>query len=341
MSQAWYRAGIVAASVVAGLLTLVACLAGCEERGTPASGAGAGRLKIVATTGMIGDVAANIAGERAQVTTLMGEGVDPHLYKASPGDVRLLADADVIFYNGLHLEGRMADVIVKMAQKQTVVRVTEGIEESRLREPPEFAGHFDPQVWFVVMLWARAAERVRDALVEKDPAGRGVYEANAERYLGELRALDAWARETIATIPEQNRVMVTAHDAFGYFGAAYGLKVLGVQGISTDSEASLQDINGLVDLLVEGKVPAVFVESTVPRKTIDALIEGCRARGHTVAVGGELFSDAMGAEGTAEGTYIGMVRHNVDTVARALGGRVPPTAAAATPGTDAPAKTNP
>lgn len=333
MSQAWYRAGIVAASVVAGLLTLVACLAGCEERGTPASGAGAGRLKIVATTGMIGDVAANIAGERAQVTTLMGEGVDPHLYKASPGDVRLLADADVIFYNGLHLEGRMADVIVKMAQKQTVVRVTEGIEESRLREPPEFAGHFDPHVWFDVMLWAKAAERVRDALVEKDPAGRGVYEANAERYLGELRALDAWAREMIATIPEQNRVMVTAHDAFGYLGAAYGLKVLGVQGISTDSEASLQDINGLVDLLVEGKVPAVFVESTVPRKTIDALIEGCRARGHTVAVGGELFSDAMGAEGTAEGTYIGMVRHNVGTVARALGGRVDsPTASGAAAG---------
>jgi manganese/zinc/iron transport system substrate-binding protein len=338
------RRGFVVMAVGVVLLALLAC----KENAAPSAGAGGGtgggaRLKVLATTGMIADVARNIAGERAEVTALMGEGVDPHLYKASPGDVRLMSDADVIFYNGLHLEGRMADVIVKMAQKQTVVRVTEGIDESRLREPPEFAGHFDPHVWFDVMLWAEAADRVRDALVEKDPAGRGVYEANAGRYLAELRALDAYARATIATIPEGNRVMVTAHDAFGYFGAAYGLRVLGVQGISTDSEASLQDINALVDMLVEGKVPAVFIESTVSRKTIDALIEGCRARGHTVTVGGELFSDAMGAEGTAEGTYIGMVRHNVDTVARALGGRVPPTAAPApsTPGTDAPAKTNP
>jgi manganese/zinc/iron transport system substrate-binding protein len=314
---------------VAGLLIGLIAIAlawGCKDKGSPGPSS-SGTLRVVATIGMIGDVARNIAGDRAQVTWLMGEGVDPHLYKASPGDVRLMADADVILYNGLHLEGRMADVIVKMARTKTVVRVTEAIDESQLREPPEFQGQYDPHVWFDVALWSRVAERIRDALIEADPDGRETYAANAEAYLTKLRELDEYARATIATIPENRRVMVTAHDAFGYFGRAYGLEVKGIQGISTDSEASLQDINALVDMLVQDRIPAVFVESSVSRKTIDALVEGCRARGHTVAVGGELFSDAMGPEGTPEGTYIGMVRHNVNTVTRALGGQVPPTTA--------------
>lgn len=319
-----------ARSSIAGCLALLCLIAGvlgsCKEQSAPAAGTaakGAAQLKVVATIGMIADVARNIAGDRAQITGLMGEGVDPHLYKASPGDVRLMSDADMVLYSGLHLEGRMADVIVKLAARKTVVQVTETIEESKLRSPPEFAGHFDPHVWFDVTLWSKAAERTRDAFIEKDPAGRDTYTANAAAYLAKLAALHEYAKVTIATIPENNRVMVTAHDAFGYFGRAYGLEVRAIQGISTDSEASLQDINTLVDTLVSRKTPAVFIESSVPRKTVDALVEGCRARQHEVKIGGELFSDAMGKAGTAEGTYIGMVLHNVDTITAALGGTVP------------------
>ncbi len=280
-------------------------------------------LKVVSTIAMVGDLARNIGGERVHATDLMGEGVDPHLYKASPGDVRTLTDADLVLFCGLHLEGRMADLIVRLASRQTVVQATDSIDEKLLREPPEFGGHFDPHVWFDVSLWSVAATRVRDALIAKDPAHAAAYTRRAERYLAVLADLHAYARAALATIPADQRVMVTAHDAFGYFGRAYGLDVLAIQGISTDSEASLRDINTLVDTLVARRVPAVFIESSVPRKTIDALVEGCRARGHTVAVGGELFSDAMGAPGTPEGTYVGMVMHNVRTVATALGGAPP------------------
>lgn len=291
----------------------------------PADARPSPRLRVVATTGMVADLARQVGGDRVAVTALMGEGVDPHLYKASPGDVRSLSDADLILYNGLHLEGRMADVLTRMAGRRSVVQVTDGIDESLLRQPPEFQGHFDPHVWFDVSLWSNAARRVRDALIEKDPAGRGTYEANAAESLALLDELHRYARTTIGTIPSSARVMVTAHDAFGYFGRAYGLEVLAIQGISTDSEASLKDINALVDALVSRKIPAVFIESSVPRKTIDSLVEGCRARGHEITVGGELFSDAMGRDGTLEGTYAGMVMHNVDVVARALGGTVPPS----------------
>ncbi len=304
------------------LLAAGALLGGACQREDGGAPARAEPLKVVATIGMIADVAREIGGPRVAVTGLMGEGVDPHLYKASPGDVRAMADADLILYNGLHLEGRMADVIVKMAARSTVVQVTDSIDPAQLREPPEFEGHYDPHVWFDVALWSKAAERTRDALVEADPAGKAEYESRGAAYLKRLAELHEFAKQTIATIPASSRVMVTAHDAFGYFGRAYGLEVTAIQGISTDSEASLKDINALVDMLAARKVPAVFIESSVPRKTIDALVEGCRAKGHGVVVGGELFSDAMGAPGTPEGTYIGMVVHNVETVTRALGGKV-------------------
>ncbi len=281
------------------------------------------RLRIVATIGMIADVVRNIAGPRAEVTALMGEGVDPHLYKASPGDVRAMTDADLIFYCGLHLEGRMSDVIVKLASRRTVVRVTEGIDEAKLRQPPEFEGHFDPHVWFDVNLWRESTAVIRDALVAKDPAGRAEYERRHAEYDALLRELHDYSRHVLGSITPSARVLVTAHDAFGYLGDAYGLEVMAIQGISTDSEASLRDINALVDTLVTRRIPAVFIESSVPRKTIDALVEGCKGRGHSVTIGGELYSDALGKAGTPEGTYVGMVLHNVETIARALGGRVP------------------
>jgi len=280
-------------------------------------------VKIVATIGMIADVAREVGGEHVRVTALMGEGVDPHLYKASPGDVRAMSDSDVVLYNGLHLEGRMADVIVKMAGRRTVAQVTDAIDEKLLREPPEFLGQYDPHIWFDVSLWANVVDRIRDVLREKDPANAEAYTAAASAYSQVLSELHEYAKSTLGTIPKDHRIMVTAHDAFGYFGRAYGLEVRAIQGISTDSEASLKDINSLVDVLVTGKVPAVFIESSVPRKTIDALVEGCKGRGHSIVIGGELFSDAMGKDGTLDGTYVGMVLHNVDTITRALGGQVP------------------
>ena len=313
------------------LLSLTILVAGVAcERPSPSAAASTPnttkkQLNVVATIAMIGDVAANIGGPRVNVTNLMGEGVDPHLYKASPGDVRILADADVILYSGLHLEGRLADLLTRLAAKQTVLQVTASIDEALLRQPPEFAGHFDPHVWFDVSLWSKTCASIRDVLIEKDPAGKDLYTANTLAYTSRLANLHAYATTTLATIPASSRVMVTAHDAFGYFGRAYNLTVLGVQGISTDSEASLQDINKLVDTLVSNKVPAVFIESSVPRKTIDALIEGSASRGHKLIIGGELYSDAMGAKGTPEGTYVGMVIHNVNIVTKSLGGTVPPT----------------
>lgn len=307
------RTGFIA-RVVLGIGMVVAALAAQAE--TPRSGP----WRVAATTGMIADAARVIAGGRAIVTGLMGEGVDPHLYKASPADVRVLSEADLILYNGLHLEGRMGDLFERLGRTRRTVAVTDSIPRDVLREPPEFKGHPDPHVWFDVSLWMKAVERIRDALIEMDPAGRDDYAARAESYLKELAALHEWCRSELARIPAERRVLVTAHDAFGYFGRAYGVEVEGIQGISTDSEPSIQDINHLVDLLVRRRIGAVFVESSVPPKTIEALVEGARARGHAVRVGGQLFSDAMGKAGTPEGTYLGMVRHNVRTIVAALTG---------------------
>jgi len=308
--------------LLAGLAALMCAMLAAPSCG-PADEPGAkspkgGKIAVVATTGMIADAARVVGGDRATVTALMGPGVDPHLYKATPGDVRTLQSADLILYNGLHLEGRLADVLVRLATRQPTVRVTETIDESLLREPPEFDGHFDPHVWFDVSLWTTVVERTRDALIERDPPGTEVFTANAAAYLTQLRELHEYCRTEIAKVPAERRILVTAHDAFGYFGRAYGIEVTAIQGISTDSEAALKDINALVDTLVARHVPAVFIESSVPRKAIDALVEGCKARGHSVRIGGELFSDAMGQAGTTEDSYIGMVRHNVRTIVEAL-----------------------
>jgi len=312
------RSGLIAA--------ILPALVGCDSRPTPGASAAtptpaAARSappKVVCTIGMIADIARRVGGPRVDVVGIMGEGVDPHLYKASTGDVRLLGDADLILYNGLNLEGKMGDLFVRMAARKATVAVTEKIDEKQLREPPEFAGHFDPHVWFDVSLWMVAVERVRDALTVLDPAGREEFRAAAGTYLKELAQLHEECRREIATIPREQRVLVTAHDAFGYFGRAYDIEVRGLQGISTESEPSLKDVNGLVDMLVTRQVRAVFVESSVPHKNVEALAEGCRARGHNLRIGGQLFSDAMGRAGTPEGTYIGMVRHNVKTIVEGL-----------------------
>ncbi|TVP80059.1 MAG: manganese transporter [Puniceicoccaceae bacterium] len=283
------------------------------------------RYKVVGTIGMITDVVRNVAGDRAEVIGLIGEGVDPHLYKPTRGDVVQLSQADVVFYNGLLLEGKMTDVLVRIAGSgKPVVAVTQTIldDTDYLLEMDDGSEYTDPHVWMDVSGWMRAVPVVVATLAAYDPDYAAFYEANAAAYLEELKSLDAYAKAAIATIPPEQRVLVTAHDAFQYLGRAYGLEVRGIQGISTESEAGVRDLENLVRFIVEQKIPAVFVETSVSDKNVRALVEGARARGHDVVIGGSLFSDAMGPTGTYEGTYIGMIDHNVTTITNALGGTV-------------------
>ena len=275
-------------------------------------------LRAVATTGMIGWAVEQVGGDRVSVESLMGPGVDPHLYKATASDVRALADADVIFYNGLHLEAAMGELLEEMSARVPTVAVTRGIDPATLLAPPEFAGNYDPHVWFDVEMWMRAVEAVRDGLTERDSAGAADYAANASRVLAELHELDAWVQARVNELDPSVRVLVTAHDAFNYFGRAYGFEVRGLQGISTASEAGTGDVQALAAMIAERRIPAVFVETSIPRRTIEAVQAAVRARGFEVRIGGSLYSDAMGDPGTDAGTYPGMVRHNVNTIVGAL-----------------------
>ena len=275
-------------------------------------------IQVVTTIGMITDIVKNVGGERVRIIGLMGPGVDPHLYKASEGDVTRLAEADVVFYGGLHLEAKMAEVFERMQGRVTTVAVTDKIDRALLLAPPEFEGAYDPHVWFDVRFWMQAVESVRDTLAQVDPVNAGRYESNTRAYLAELQALHEYVRARAASVPPEQRVLITAHDAFNYFGRAYGFEVRGLQGISTATEAGTADVQGLAAFIAERKIRAIFVESSVPQRTIEAVQAAVRARGFDVQIGGELFSDAMGNPGTPEGTYIGMVRHNIDTIVDAL-----------------------
>lgn len=306
------------------LLSISALLFASCEKAEKTSSAPDGPLQIAATVGMIADIVRVVAGDNATVEGIIGEGVDPHLYKPTGNDVKQLQSADVIFYNGLMLEGKMGDVLIRLARSgKPVYAVTEEILDQEDYIITDGEDHYDPHVWMDVSGWMRAVRVVSGALSELDPAGAASYEANAAAYLSELEKLDAYAKKVLSTIPAEKRVLVTAHDAFGYMTKAYGLDVKGIQGLSTESEAGVKDIENLVTFLVDRKIPAIFVESSVSDKNIRALAEGAKARGHEVGIGGELFSDAMGPAGTYEGTYIGMIDHNVTTIARALGGEAP------------------
>ncbi|WP_309398375.1 metal ABC transporter solute-binding protein, Zn/Mn family [Cerasicoccus maritimus] len=279
--------------------------------------------KVVTTVGMITDIVHNVAGDKAVVDGLIGEGIDPHLYKPTRKDLIALKGADIIFYNGLMLEGKMTDVLVKLASRKPIFAVTEGIEEQEGYVLSDESQHYDPHVWMDVQGWIAATAVVAESLSEYDPKNAAYYEKNAAAYIQQLRKLDAYASEVLATIPEQQRYLVTAHDAFNYLGRAYGIEVKGIQGLSTESEAGVRDIELLVDFLVANQIPAVFVETSVSDKNVRALIEGAEAKGHKLEIGGSLFSDAMGTTGTYEGTYIGMIDHNATTIANALGGQAP------------------
>ncbi|MFW6096620.1 MAG: metal ABC transporter solute-binding protein, Zn/Mn family [Chloroflexota bacterium] len=297
-------------------LALVACGEAGESSDIPI---GERQVNVVATTGMIGDVIENVGGERVSVITLMGPGVDPHLYAASEGDVTRLREADIVFYNGLHLEAQMANVLDRMGESGSrTVAVTDAISRDSLLAPPEFEGAYDPHVWFDVSMWMQTVEVVRDALSDLDPESSDIYAQNADAYLAQLQELHDYVLQQAARVPEQQRVLVTAHDAFNYFGQAYGFEVRGLQGISTASEASTADVQDLARFIAEREIPAVFIESSVPQRNIEAVQAAVRSQGAEVSIGGELYSDAMGSAGTPEGTYVGMVRHNIDTIVSAL-----------------------
>ena len=304
-------------SISSCLIVLLAALlvAGCAP---PEPASSQGRLTVVTTIGMIRDVVENVGGPHVQVTGLMGPGVDPHLYKASEGDVRRLFRADVIFYGGLHLEARMGEVLEEMGSRTRVVAVTDGIPRDRLLSPADFQGAHDPHVWFDVSMWAMTIDTIAATLAAADPPHAADFRRNAAAYHARLDSLDAYVRAHAARVPQAQRVLVTAHDAFNYFGRAYGFQVRGLQGISTASEAGTGDVQALAEFIAGRRIPAVFVESSIPRRTIEAVQEAVNDRGWDVRIGGSLYSDAMGNPGTPQGTYDGMVRHNIDTLVGAL-----------------------
>lgn len=292
---------------------LLSILSSCSPKTETAK---SDKLSIVTTTGMIADAVKNIVGDHADVVALMGPGVDPHLYKATQGDLEKLTKADIIFYNGLHLEGKMGEVLEKLARTKTVVAVGGEIDIARLRSVAN--GIHDPHIWFDVALWKEAVQVAASTLISSDSIHAAEYTVHASTYLQQLDSLHASILEKIKEIPESQRVLITAHDAFGYFGDAYGVEVRGLQGISTVAEFGLKDVTELVDFIIDRKIKAIFVETSVSEKSINAVIEGCLQQNWQVRIGGSLYSDAMGPANTKEGTYIGMVHKNVSTIVESL-----------------------
>ncbi|PVW15053.1 metal ABC transporter solute-binding protein, Zn/Mn family [Marixanthomonas spongiae] len=296
------------------LLLCLTLLVSCKNSNNSANG----KLNVVTTTTMITDLVKNIGGDSISVQGLMGSGVDPHLYKASEGDVSKLTRADVVFYSGLHLEGKLVDVFEKMGRNSNTIALAEVLDKKGLIGSEYFASSYDPHIWFNIAYWKQITTYLTQELSKLDPAHAAYFEKNKTAYLKKLDALDKQVRETIATLPKEKRILVTAHDAFNYFGREYGFEVVGLQGLSTATEAGVQDVQNLAQLIIEKKVKAIFVETSVPRRTIEALQQAVKAEGFQVEIGGTLYSDALGNAGTKEGTYIGMFTYNVKTIVEAL-----------------------
>ncbi len=297
-------------------LAITLFLTGCQKAETNEN---ADTLNIVATTTMLADLAEVIGGEHVTVNGLMGPGIDPHLYQASAGDVTLMQKADVVVYNGLHLEGKMGEIFESLTDRGSIViRMEDGLSEDELLSwESDFSIH-DPHIWFDVSLWKDAAKTVAAKLSEADSAHKEAYSNNLEEYLVELDDLDTYIKDRVSEIPKEQRVLVTAHDAFNYFGRAYGFEVKGLQGISTDAEAGTADVSKLADFITERKIKAIFVESSVPPKTIEALQAAVKAKGFDVSIGGELYSDSLGGKASGADTYLLTVKANIDTIADAL-----------------------
>lgn len=305
----WILGGLIGALLGWG----VGCDASSSDEENPS-------VEVVATTNVVGDLVEQIGGESVSIESLMGPGVDPHLYRASEGDVSRMNEADIIVYNGLDLEGQMTNVLARMGQqgRSTVALAEEAVSEDMLLESAEFEGNYDPHIWLDVELWQRAAAHIADVLAEHDPDHADVYQSNAEAYLDTLDELDAYVHERAAEVADEQRVLITSHDAFRYFGEAYDFEVRGLQGISTDVEAGTADVRQLADFVAERQIPALFVETSVSQRGIEAVREAVRDRGFDVVIGGTLYGDALGSPGTEAGTYTGMVRHNIDTIVEGL-----------------------
>ncbi|MFY0605255.1 MAG: zinc ABC transporter substrate-binding protein [Cyclobacteriaceae bacterium] len=296
------------------ILSMAVCWFGC----TPKEQTKNGPLKVVTTTGMLYDAVLNIAKDKVEAQALMGPGVDPHLYKATQGDLEKLNKADLIIYNGLLLEGKLGEILEKLGKRKAVYAASSSIPESELLGSVQYENAFDPHIWFDVELWSMAVNEISTALIKEDPENAEFYKKNTREYLKLLDELHMWVQAEISSIPEKQRILVTAHDAFRYFGRAYDIQVEGLQGISTVSDFGLRDISQLTELIISRNIKAIFVETSVSDKSIKAVLNGCIEKGHDVSIGGYLFSDAMGEFGTEEGTYLGMVKSNVVTITQAL-----------------------
>jgi manganese/zinc/iron transport system substrate-binding protein len=298
------------------LLVALLTIAGCKNKSNKDTN---GKLKVVTTTTMITDMVQNIGGDVVEIQGLMGSGVDPHLYKASEGDVSKLFNADLVIYGGLHLEGKLVEIFEKIeSQGKKTVAVADAIDKSELISSEFFASNYDPHIWFNIGFWKKITLHTTEILKEQDPEHANIFEKNGAAYIQKLDALETEIRQIIETLPADKRILVTAHDAFNYFGNAYGFEVMGLQGISTATEAGVQDVQELSNFIIEKKIKAIFVESSVPRRTIEALQSSVNSKGHDVIIGGSLYSDALGNKGTAEGTYVGMFLYNVNTIVNAL-----------------------
>lgn len=317
MNEAGIRSRWMTVRLLVLVLSLAGIVSGCgeEDRATGEDG----RVRVVTTTAMIADAARMVGGDQVRVTALMGPGTDPHLYTATAGDVTRMREADLILYNGLHLEGKMGEVLEGMERMKPVTAVGEAVP-TNLRLKTGDSSVEDPHLWFDISRWLYVVGSVERALSEVDSAHARTYHTNAAAYRDSLLALDAWVREEVERVPESRRALITAHDAFAYFADAYGFEVHGLQGISTVSEAGTADIRRIAEMIADRGIPAIFVESSVPAQAIQAVQAAVESRGKSVRIGGELFSDAMGLEGTPEGTYLGMVRHNVNTIVSSLAG---------------------
>lgn len=274
--------------------------------------------KIVATTGMVADAVENLLGNKVELKILMGAGVDPHLYKASQGDMNLLANADIIVYSGHHLEGKMIEVLQKIGKTKPVIPLSEYISENRLQRSNDGKGAIDPHLWMEINSWKQGVKGLSDTLQKLLPSKSAFIESNFKAYNDTLEKVNLELEKLIATIPKQQRVLITSHDAFKYYGLAYDMEVKGLQGISTVSEYGLQDVSNMVNFIISRKIKSVFVESSVSSKSLQAVVEGCKSKGYDIKIGGSLYSDAMGLKGTADGTYKGMLRHNTKTIVDAL-----------------------
>ncbi len=275
-------------------------------------------LAIVATTGMIGDAVKNIVKDKAEVTTLMGPGVDPHLYKATQKDLKKIMKADLVFYNGLYLEGKMAEIFKKLQKIKPLYAVSDVLDKKLLLHDPDYHNNMDPHIWFDITLWIAVVKYINYVIGKKDPTNTTFYQKNTTNYINQLKELHDKIKKKIKKIPSEQRILITAHDAFSYFGRAYGLEVKSLQGISTLSEFGVRDITNLVNFIVTKKIKALFLETATPDKPMKAVLEGCLKKRHTLTIGGALYADAMGKEGTLEGTYIGMFTKNVSTIVQAL-----------------------